>query len=444
MKKLIFWEMNEINFDFVHYYISKGKLKNWKKFIDAHGISITNSEPVYENIEPWIQWPTIRTGLDYSEHKVFRLGDFGQADIKQHWEIIEDKGFSVAAISPINATNNTRNSPFWIPDPWIETKVSGGAFEKRLSQAIKQAVNDNAKEKLSLSTILALIESLITKSKLSRINFYARALLNAVIRGQHWSKAIILDKMISDVFISLWSKSKPDFSVLFLNGGAHIQHHYMFNSKAYKGAAKNPSWYVQQGLDPLMEVLDLYDSILQDLLSLPNTRLMIAVGMRQVPYEQNTYYWRLKNHADFLKKIGIEYRNVTPRMTRDFLIEFDSIANALIAVNTLSNIHTKCNGTKVFAEIDNRGLDVFVTLTYPFDIDSDMLIVVNDNKVLNLNNEIVFVAIKNGHHDQQGYFLDSEATFKDLTNPFNIKYIFSMIMRHFDIKAKNSMDNITV
>ena len=35
-------------------------------------------------------------------------------------------------------------------------------------------------------------------------------------------------------------KIQPDFSNLFLNSGAHIQHHYLFNSKAYVGDIKNP------------------------------------------------------------------------------------------------------------------------------------------------------------------------------------------------------------
>lgn len=440
MKKLIFWEMNEINFDFVRYYISEGKLKNWEKFIKSHGIYNTTSESIYENIEPWIQWPSIRTGLTFSEHGVFRLGDFGQANIKQHWEIIEREGFTVAAISPINAVNNTLNSPFWIPDPWVDTKVSGEGFENRISGAIKQAVNDNAKEKLSFSTIFALIEALMIKAKLSSFSAYIKGLFNALIMRHHWSKAVVLDRLISDIFISSWLKNKPDFSVLFLNSGAHIQHHYMFNSKAYKGQARNPEWYVKKGLDPLLDILELYDAVLEDLLKLPNTRLMISVGMRQIPYEKNTYYWRLKNHSDFLKKAGVRFRSVSPRMTRDFLIEFDSKEDALIAEKFLSNLYID-DGEKIFGEIDNRGLDIFITLTYSNEITSSMSIILTKTKVLNFKSEVVFVAIKNGHHDQQGYFLDNGLSRGELQEDFEIKHIFSIVMKHFNINRKNSLDS---
>ena len=150
-KKIIFWELNEINFEYVNYYIDQGKLPNWKKIIKEHGLFTTIAEKNYKELEPWIQWPTVRTGLTFNEHGIFRLGDMEGSGIKQHWEILEDRGYTVAAISPINASNNTKNSPFWMPDPWVDTKISGNGFIRRFSKAIKQAVNDNSQEKLSYS-----------------------------------------------------------------------------------------------------------------------------------------------------------------------------------------------------------------------------------------------------------------------------------------------------
>lgn len=167
MNKLIFWEMNEINFEYVRMYIESGKLPNWKKFIDQHGVSNTISEKSYHELEPWIQWPTVRTGLTYQEHEIFRLGDVEKSKYRQHWEILEERGYSVSAISPINAVNRASNSPFWIPDPWVDTKISGKGFVQRIARAIKQAINDNSQEKLEVKTVVTLLEALITKSQLT-------------------------------------------------------------------------------------------------------------------------------------------------------------------------------------------------------------------------------------------------------------------------------------
>ena len=38
------------------------------------GIVNTKAELIYENLEPWIQWPSVHTGKTYDEHKIFRLG----------------------------------------------------------------------------------------------------------------------------------------------------------------------------------------------------------------------------------------------------------------------------------------------------------------------------------------------------------------------------------
>jgi hypothetical protein len=437
MKKLIFLELNEINFDYVHYYINKGHLPNFKKLINKHGVFTTLSEKKYEEIEPWIQWPTIRTGLEYAEHKIFRLGDASNIVIRQHWEILEEQGYSVAALSPINGVNNTKNATFWIPDPWIETSTSGDGFAHRITRAIKQAVNDNSQEILSLSTILVVLEAVFTKSQLSSWPLYINECIGA-FKKQHWSKAVVLDRILSDVFITLWKKHQPDFATLFLNAGAHIQHHYMSSSSAYTGKAKNPVWYVPQGVDPVLSIFAMYDKVIGELAALSSARLIMATGLRQVPYEKITYYWRLKKHADFLRKIGVKFDRVQPRMTRDFLVECSSPEQASIAEKLLNSVQAM-DGGKIFEEVDNRGQDLFVTLTFPNDITEDMCIRVG-NKVFNyFKSDVVFVAIKNGHHDTLGYFIDTQLTPGDLQNNFPIKEIFKMVLNHYGVREDSAV-----
>jgi len=430
-QKLIFWELNEINFDYVNFYIGEGKLPNWKKLIEDHGLFTTLAEENYNELEPWIQWPTIRTGLTFEEHGVFRLGDIEGSGLRQHWEILEDRGYSVASVSAINASNNTKKSAFWIPDPWVETKISGNGFIRRFTKALKQAVNDNSEEKLSFFSIIVIVEGLIFKSKISSWPIYLSCLIGAV-KKQHWSKAIFLDRLIADIFINLWRTNKPDFSVLFLNSGAHIQHHYMCSAKPYKGDVVNPEWYIPKGSDPLLEILEMYDLVLNEILSLKNTRLMVAVGLRQVPYESPTFYWRLKNHDEFLIKLGIKFKKVNPRMTRDFLVEFESEEDLIEAEKTFLKVKS-ISGEPIFNEVDNRGGDLFVSLTFSGDISDEFDIFLNKRKYVNFKNDVVFVAIKNGHHDSLGYYLDTARKPGELEPNMALRSIFSYIMNHFKI-----------
>ena len=68
-------ELNELNVNYIKQYAEMGYLPNFSKIIDSKLIAKTISEPAYPYLEPWIQWPTVYTGLTQSGHGLFRLGD---------------------------------------------------------------------------------------------------------------------------------------------------------------------------------------------------------------------------------------------------------------------------------------------------------------------------------------------------------------------------------
>jgi hypothetical protein len=405
MKKLIFLELNEVNFDVLSFYIDRGEcLPGFKKLIE-HGIVNTTAEFEYENLEPWIQWPSVHTGKIYDEHRVFRLGDFVNSSSEQYFEKIEKAGFSVGAISAMNATNKLINPAYFIPDPWTQTPCDNGFLSNSITEAIVQAVNDNSKSKLTFKTIfnlgLAFI-LLVHPFRYISIGIYALKSF-----GKPWRKALFLDLFLYEIHKTLFKRKKPNFSTLFLNAGAHIQHHYFFNSPFVDSSElQNPDWYVKKDEDPFIEMVRVYDRMLLDLFSLPNTELVVATGLSQIPYEKVKYYYRLKDHKKFLEYLGIDFREAIPRMTRDFLVSFDTIELASLAEKQLSGILVN-NEVKLFGEIDNRGLDIFVVLTYPFEIAEDTMIMALGRQ-LSLFDLVTFVAIKNGEHQSKGfaYFSD--------------------------------------
>ena len=62
-----------------------------------------------------------------------------------------------------------------------------------------------------------------------------------------WRKALFLDKLLYEVHRTLFKRKGPDFSTIFLNVGAHIQHHYFFNSSiSEENKLINPEWYVKK------------------------------------------------------------------------------------------------------------------------------------------------------------------------------------------------------
>ncbi len=405
MQQVFLIELNEINFDFVRDYGRRGRLPNLNRLIDAFGVSETTSEKNYEELEPWIQWVTAHTGLTLAEHGVFRLGDIVERDIPQIWERLEAKGLKVGAVSPMNAKNRMRDACFFIPDPWTRTPVTGGLILRRLYDAIAQAVNDNADAKLTLDSAFWLAVGLAIYARPSNYGAYLKYVLAA--RSKPWCRALLLDQLLADVFVRLSGKKQPHFASLFLNAGAHIQHHYMFSSQAYQGAMRNPGWYIDEGLDPLLEVYELYDRIVGQIeQATPDTRLMIATGLHQTPHEDLTFYWRLRNHADFLTRIGAPFTSVAPRMSRDFLVSCSSAEEALHCQTVLASVRASTDSLELF-EVDNRGTELFVSLSYPHEILEHFDYCVGNVVFENLRQSVAFVAVKNGAHHGTGYFLDT-------------------------------------
>jgi hypothetical protein len=405
--QLLMLELNEVNFDHVLSFVSRGGMPNLAGLIREHGMAKTQSESAYEEIEPWIQWVTAHTGLPFKDHRVFRLGDIVHHELEQIWEHLEKQGLRVGAISPMNATNRTRAAAFFVPDPWTPTQISGGRLLAGLHNAVQQLVNDNARARVTVPAAAWLTAGAARYARARNYPRYARML--ALAASRPWLKSMILDLLLADIFAKETRRTQPHFASLFLNAAAHIQHHYMFNSSAYRGERRNPSWYVAAHFDPVADVYRLYDDIVGQLRQLfPAARLMIATGLHQDPHAEVTFYWRLKDHAAFLRRLGVQFERVEPRMSRDFLVACASKESAAAAERCLRSVQHE-TGLALF-EVDNRGHDLFVTLTWPHDIEDTFIYLASGRRVRGFRDDVAFVAIKNGEHNGVGYFVDTGAS----------------------------------
>ena len=432
-KKLIVLEINELNFDLVKQYLVKHSLPGFKDLFNSFDVVETYAESSYVELEPWIQWVSVHTGKTYAEHNIFRLGDGANLDIPLVFEKIEKKGLKVGAISPMNARNNLLNPAYFIPDPWTKTQSDGSVFSEKLSKMLVQTVNDNSQEKLSIKSILTLIESTIRSFNPTGTTELINLILSS--KGKHWKKALVLDQLIHLVHLYLHKKYRPDVSFVFFNAGAHIQHHYFFNSphieKKNENTQENPSWYVSPTEDPILDMLISYDKILQKYIKMSknNYKVIIATGLTQQPYDKVKYYYRLKNHVEFLKKIGIVPTKVFPRMTRDFEITFENKEVASNAMEILSTVKMKRDNQLLFEEIENRGISLFITLTYPNEIRETDTLVYDKGSEESIYSDVIFVAIKNGMHIGKGFVFCSPGSVKNLPQkPVHIASLEKVIL----------------
>jgi hypothetical protein len=428
-RSLMFLALNEINFDIARQYVDQLDLLGFRSIFEGD-LRCTSSEVEYEDLEPWIQWVSVQTGQTAREHGVFRLGDIVSTNRVQFFEKIEGMGKRVGAVSPMNAENRLANPTYFIPDPWTKTPSDGAFWSRHLVKALAQAVNDNAEGKLTLFSALIFASGILRFARPRNYRLYVSLALKS--RGAPWRKALFLDLFLNDLHQRLRGRHKPDFSMLFLNAGAHIQHHYMLNSQNIEGSVSpNPEWYVAAHEDPMAEMLVVYDHIIREYLKDSEASLILATGLRQVPYPHPAFYYRLRDHKKFLKTFGIVPTAIHPRMTRDFLVEFEDAEAAERAQQILAQIVSSTDGVHLFQEIENRGHSLFVTLTYPNEIVDDTMAVGAERRVA-LKSQTVFVAIKNGMHDAQGYiYCQGEVSLYAPANGAHVKRLYSTVMNFF-------------
>ena len=144
-------------------------------------------------------------------------------------------------VSPMNAKNNLSNNSIFIPDPWSDQKVNGSWLDRKTFESISNLVNKNSGSRFSFNNLFFLGLSALSLIDPKLIYRILKTLIT--YRGRNWSKAIVLDIFLSRLTLKKIRTHKPHYTSLFLNAGAHIQHHYLFSSESYQGTQKNPKWY---------------------------------------------------------------------------------------------------------------------------------------------------------------------------------------------------------
>lgn len=405
MVRAVTIELNELDFELLQEYARAGHLPTFRKIFSEHDIVRTVAEKEGSHLEPWIQWVTAHTGLTFAEHGVFRLGDIVYKDFPQIWEVLEERfDLVVGAISPMNAKNNLKRPAFFVPDPWTRTSFQGPWHLSFLTEAVTQAVNDNAHDRIMLGSYARLAAGAAANVRLSNLWAYLQLALTS--SANRWRKALFLDLLLSDAFINNWLRYRPDYASLFLNAGAHVQHHYWFSSPFYRGEFRNPGWYVNGRADPVEEVYRLYDRILGNVMTaLPDVRLLICTGLSQTANTKLVCYYRPKDHLQFLSALGVErVSGVLPRMSRDFLIEFPDRDAANAAEAALLSFRAR-DGTPIFS-VENRGTTLFCMLSYTGEIAENFTIAGNGRTVDGFQDLVSLVSIENAVHRTVGYFID--------------------------------------
>lgn len=400
-KKRLVIQFNEANFDLIRKYCDKFDLVFLKKILHLNEIK-TSSESKYEHLEPWIQWYSFYTGLSFQEHKTFNLGDCLKKDHKNFVDNHAKENKKVTSFSAMNLKPSDHFNTY-IPDPWTESEPIGSSIDKLVSSNLKNIVNENASLSLTPKDILGLLFLVGVPTSYKDIRVLLGSLIS-FIKKDRSSLAAQFDYFITKYSLGRSKKEGSDLSLIFLNGLAHVQHHYFLNSEFVSG--KNPSWY-SKGEDDIYKALKIYDQVFSMIFKysrINNCEIWIITGLTQKEYPEPFCYWRFKDHKSLISNFIDTEFEIFPRMTRDFEIKTskknislfkDFLENSTIfdKDKNYSNAFTNINLTSdetIFASFAHNATSKRVSLNY-------------NNKSVNLENELNFIALKNAGHISTGW-----------------------------------------
>ncbi|MBP9693406.1 MAG: alkaline phosphatase family protein [Alphaproteobacteria bacterium] len=450
-KRLIVVEFNELCPSLLQRWMGEGILPNFKKFYD-HSISyVTEADSDPPHLEPWVQWYSLHTGLDFEQHQVKNLTDGPRAKFPDIWSVLHKNGKTASSCSSMNVKGFENEGSFFIPDPWSTTEKAYPEKLNKLYRFVSNRVQEysNKSNKPSFTESLGFLFFCLTHGlKISTLFKIAFLLFEekVVNPGMAWKKAVVLDWILTDIFKYFWKKTKPEFATFFLNSTAHFQHGYWryfepekFEVKPsktdvdrYQGAIKFGYCNMDITLGKLLELED------------ENTTFIFATALSQQPFLKyegigGQHFYRPYDIAKFLNHIGVAYENCQPVMTHQFILHFETSEKRQNAMEILTSLHA--GEQPVMNVIENVGNSLYIGCQLRQEMPEDLLICF---KGLASKNESFFdwfyeiEEIKSGCHHKDGALWFRIGKKKEVSSKIPLRDIFPTILDMLDVDYKPS------
>jgi len=359
MNKVILVEFNELCPTLLNQWMGSGLLPNFKRLHDQSEVFVTEAdtkEPV--NLEPWIQWYSIHTGLPFTEHKVFHLTDGPRAGHPDIWSILAEKGKRVWNCSSMNVRRHAEPGSAFLPDPWCTSEAPYppelGDFHRFVSGQVREYSNSSKASNIS-QTVAFLRFMLGHGLRVNTVLAIAKQLWSEVASGKKtsWQRVALQDKLQFDVFAYYFRKLRPDFSTFFANSTAHLQHSFWRNMEPAAFVVK-PDEHEQSKYEGAIQFgYQQMDRLLGDILKLAgtDTRVIFATALSQQPYLKyesvgGHHFYRPRNIDALFQRLGLQAKTTQPVMTHQYLARFESADAAIHARKLLESL--RIDGKAIF------------------------------------------------------------------------------------------------
>lgn len=362
-------ELNELCAPLLDRWMADGSLPNFRRLHGQSHVFETQADTHSpDQLEPWIQWYSIHTGLAFDQHHVFRLTDGRGAEHRDIWQVVGEAGSPVMNFASMNARPFARPGSLYVGDPWSE---HGDAYPPELNvynRFVGHNVREysNAANRLSASDYAAFLRFALTHglSPATVLKITSQLAGEQLGKTESHARVAILDALQYDVFAHYYRRIRPRFASFFANSVAHLQHSYWrhMDPDAFtvKPEADETARYGRAIYDGYV-AMDAMVGRFLDLAARHDALIVFQTALSQQPFARyenqgGQHFLRLRDHKAFLAQCGIVCRSADPTMTHQYMLRFDSAADRAAAKARLEAF-TLADGYQVFATRDDGDAD---------------------------------------------------------------------------------------
>ena len=326
--KLVLLELNELSPQLMDEFIAAGELPNFQRLREGSSVYKTDAGEDPPNLQPWIQWITVHTGVPFAEHGVFHLGD-----AEEHLRfpgigrIISDAGAAVGICGSMNAGYGDLHG-YVIPDPWSKSARAHPPWLAGYYDFVASRVQESSRNGGSSPGSGTRFAATLVRAGLSAGTVWETARQLVAERfdaGVAWRKACLLDLYQYDLFRGLNTRYRVQFATYFSNCVAHYQHYY-WRHMAPQLFPVPPLPTDHPSLrDAIRTGFKVSDGIVGRVLSdYPDAIVVFCTALSQVPWtETQKVTYRPRDFARLLKFAGIDTTRLQlhPVMAEQFHIQ---------------------------------------------------------------------------------------------------------------------------
>jgi len=447
---VVMLEFNELSPVLMDQFIAEGKLPNFARMKSESQVYVTEAEEIAPNLEPWIQWVTVETGLSYKQHGIFDLGDGHKLGYPRVDELISQSGRKIWICGSMNASFHTPPNGFFLPDPWSVgvDPYPKGEFEDFFNY-VRRNVQEHSRDKMVMSKT----DHLKFLAFMVRHGFSAKsitAIINQLAQERsgkfRWKRAVLLDRLQWDVFEYYWRNNSPDYSTFFINSTAHFQHMYWRNmdpspfkiqpSVEEQAEYKDAVQFGYQSMDKI--VGECLDKMGRD------TVVVLASALSQQPclvYEDKSgkTFYRANEPEEFFAFAGFksQYR-YAPVMSEQFHLYFKEEEGAIEAEKLLRAMKV---GDRDLMFVKREGQEVFGGCTVFTQQDRQAIVTNAAGETKHFGQLLYQVSgLKSGMHHPDGILWIRDTTKKPApVQRVSLRQVAPTILAHFDMPKPDFM-----